>query len=233
MTNTHGNVVPFRLEIDQAELDRLHQQIDETRWPSALPGDAWDSGVPVAWLRDLPTYWRTDYDWRGAEREINRIPQFTTVIDGQQIYFMHVRSTEPEALPLVLTHGWPGSVVEFLEVIGPLTDPRGHRGDPGDAFDVVIPALPGFGFSGPVAEPGWTTTRIATAWAALMTRLGYSHYGAQGGDIGAAVAPEVARVAPDRVVGVHTNGGPGGFPGNRYEEQTPSLGAGVTGRTPR
>jgi pimeloyl-ACP methyl ester carboxylesterase len=140
------------------------------------------------------------------------MPQFTTIIDGQQIYFMHVRSPESGALPLILTHGWPGSVVEFLDVIGPLTDPAAHGGDRGDAFDVVIPALPGFGFSGPVSESGWTTTKIATAWDELMARLGYVRYGTQGGDIGAAVAPEVARVAPTHVVGVHTNGGPGGFP---------------------
>ncbi len=134
------------------------------------------------------------------------------MIDGQRIHFLHVRSPESGALPLILTHGWPGSVVEFLDVIGPLTDPAGHGADPGDAFNVVIPTLPGFGFSGPVCGPGWTTTRIASAWDELMARLGYGRYGTQGGDIGAAVAPEVARVAPGHVVGVHTNGGPGGFP---------------------
>jgi pimeloyl-ACP methyl ester carboxylesterase len=206
MTNNHSDVLPFRIEIEQAEIDRLHRHLDETRWPPVLPGDGWDTGVPVAWLRELSEYWRNDYDWRAAERELNQIPQFTTIIDGQRIHFM------PDALPLILTHGWPGSVVEFLDVIDPLTNPTAHGGDRGDAFDVVIPALPGFGFSGPVAESGWTTTRIATAWDELMTRLGYDRYGTQGGDIGAAVAPEVARIAPDRVIGVHTNGGPGGFP---------------------
>ena len=168
--------------------------------------------MPVSWLRELAGYWRSGYDWRAAERELNQIPQFTTVIDGQQIHFMHVRSPEKDALPLILTHGWPGSVVEFLDVIGPLTDPAAHGRDRADAFDVVIPALPGFGFSGPVSETGWTTTKIAAAWDELMRRLGYPRYGAQGGDIGAAVSPEIARVAPTRVVGVHTNGGPGGFP---------------------
>ena len=177
-----------------------------------LPDDSWDTGVPVGWLRELSEYWRNDYDWRAAERELNQFPQYTTTIDGQRIYFIHVRSAEPDALPLILTHGWPGSVVEFLGLIGPLTNPVAHGGDGGDAFDVVIPALPGFGFSGPVSESGWTTTRIATAWDELMTRLGYDRYGTQGGDIGAVVAPEVGRIAPDRVVGVHTNGGPGGFP---------------------
>lgn len=209
---TSTDIRPYRIDVPESEIDRLHCRLDETRWPAPLPGDGWDSGVPVSWLAELTDYWRHRYDWRTAERELNEIPQFTTTIDRQRIYFMHVRSPEPDALPLILTHGWPGSVVEFLDVIGPLTDPGSHGGDARDAFDVVIPALPGFGFSGPVSESGWTTTRIATAWDELMTRLGYARYGTQGGDIGAAVAPEVARVAPTRVVGVHTNGGPGGFP---------------------
>jgi pimeloyl-ACP methyl ester carboxylesterase len=168
--------------------------------------------VPTGWLRELAEYWRTGYDWRAAEARLNEFPQFTTVIDGQRIHFLHVRSPEPGALPLVLTHGWPGSVVEFLGVIGPLTDPRAHGGDPADAFHVVVPSLPGFGFSGPTADGGWDTDRIARAWAELMRRLGYDRYGAQGGDIGAAVSPQLGRVAPDRVVGVHTNGGPAVLP---------------------
>ena len=156
--------------------------------------------------------WRTGYDWRAAEERLNQLPQFTTTIDGQRIHFLHVRSPEPDALPLVMTHGWPGSVVEFLDVIGPLADPRAHGGDPADAFHLVIPSLPGFGFSGPTTDAGWGTTRIAQAWAALMGRLGYDRYGAQGGDVGATVAPELGRVAPDRVVGVHVNGNPGTLP---------------------
>jgi pimeloyl-ACP methyl ester carboxylesterase len=168
--------------------------------------------VPTTWLRELAEYWRSGYDWRAAEAKLNSYPQFTTVIDGQRIHFLHVRSPEPDALPLVLTHGWPGSVVEFLDVIGPLTDPRAHGGASEDAFHVVIPSLPGFGFSGPTADAGWGTERIARAWAELMRRLGYQRYGAQGGDIGAVVSPQVGRVATDHVVGVHVNGGPGVLP---------------------
>jgi pimeloyl-ACP methyl ester carboxylesterase len=203
---------PFRIDVPQAALDELAGKLDATRWPAPLPGDDWDTGVPTAWLRSLAEYWRSGYDWREAERELNKIPQFTTVIDGQQIHFLHVRSSEPGATPLVLTHGWPGSVVEFLDVIGPLTDPAAHGGDPADAFHVVIPALPGFGFSGPVADAGWTTNRIARAWAELMRRLGYERFAAQGGDIGAGVSVELGRVAPDRVIGVHVNGDSGSLP---------------------
>ncbi|MBF6437058.1 epoxide hydrolase family protein [Nocardia cyriacigeorgica] len=204
-------ITPFRIDIPQSDLDDLHRRLDATRWPAPLPGDDWDTGVPTGWLRELVTYWRDEYDWRAAERGLNEFPQFTTEIDGQLIHFLHVRSPEPGAFPLILTHGWPGSIVEFLELIGPLTDPRAHGGDPADAFHVVIPSLPGFGFSGPVADAGWTVQRIAAAWAELMSRLGYERYGVQGGDIGAAVSPEVGRVAPDRVAGVHVNGGVGDF----------------------
>jgi epoxide hydrolase len=203
---------PFRIDVPQAALDELAGKLDATRWPAPLPGDDWDTGVPTAWLRSLAEYWRSGYDWREAERELNKIPQFTTVIDGQQIHFLHVRSSEPGATPLVLTHGWPGSVVEFLDLIGPLTDPAAHGGDPADAFHVVIPALPGFGFSGPVADAGWTTNRIARVWAELMRRLGYERFAAQGGDIGAGVSVELGRVAPDRVIGVHVNGDSGSLP---------------------
>ncbi|MBH0776221.1 epoxide hydrolase family protein [Nocardia bovistercoris] len=202
-----NDIQRFRIEIPQRDLDDLRERLDKTRWPAPLPGDDWDTGVPTAWLRDMVEYWRTEYNWRAAETELNAHNQFTTEIDGQRIHFLHVRSPEPGAMPLLLTHGWPGSVVEFLDIIGPLTDPRAHGGDPRDAFHLVIPSLPGFGFSGPVAEAGWTTSRIAAAWVELMTRLGYERFGAQGGDIGAAVSPEVGRAAPDRVIGVHVNGG--------------------------
>ena len=196
---------PFHIDVAQVELDELKRKLDSVRWPAPLPGDDWDTGVPTKWLRSLAEYWRSGYDWRAAERELNSFPQFTTTIDGQNIHFLHVRSAAPDALPLVLTHGWPGSIAEFLDVIGPLTDPGAHGGDPGDAFHVVIPALPGFGFSGPVTEAGWTTNRIARAWVELMRRLGYDRFAAQGGDIGSSIAPELGRVAPDRVIGVHVN----------------------------
>ncbi|MEU8896246.1 epoxide hydrolase family protein [Nocardia sp. NPDC048505] len=202
----NNEIAEFHLDIPQQQLDDLRRRLDNARLPAPLPGDDWDTGVPTAWLRELVDYWRTGYDWRAQEAKLNAHPQFTTEIDGQTIYFLHIRSAEPTAVPLLLTHGWPGSVVEFLDLIGPLTDPAAHGGDPSDAFHVVIPALPGFGLSGPVAERGWTVQRIAAAWDELMRRLGYDRYGVQGGDIGAAVSPEVARHAPDRVLGVHVNG---------------------------
>ena len=199
-------IIPFTIDVPEADLLDLQDRLTRTRFPAPLPGDGWDTGVPVGYLRELVEYWRDGYDWRAAERAINECPQFTTEIDGTRIHFLHVRSPEPDALPLLLTHGWPGSVVEFLDVIGPLTDPAAHGGRRSEAFHVVIPSLPGFGFSGPVPDSGWDTNRIARAWAELMNRLGYRRYGVQGGDIGAAVSPEVGRVAPDRVVGVHVNG---------------------------
>ncbi|TDB78205.1 epoxide hydrolase family protein [Micromonospora sp. KC721] len=201
-------ITPFRIEIPQHRLDDLRRRLDATCWPAALPGDDWSTGVPVGWLRDLVDHWRTGYDWRAAEARLNAFPQFTTVIDGQRIHFLHVRSPHPDAFPLVLTHGWPGSFTEFLDLIGPLTEPD----DPADAFHLVIPSLPGFGFSGPTTDAGWDTDRIARTWAELMRRLGYDRYGAHGGDIGAAVSPQLGRVAPDRVAGVHVNGGPGPLP---------------------
>ncbi|NEW41325.1 epoxide hydrolase [Nocardia cyriacigeorgica] len=204
-------ITPFRIDIPQNDLDDLHRRLDATRWPAPLPGDDWDTGVPTGWLREMVAYWRDGYDWRAAERRLNEFPQFTTEIDGQLVHFVHVRSPEPTAFPLILTHGWPGSIVEFLDMIGPLTDPRAHGADPADAFHVVIPSLPGFGFSGPVADSGWTVERIAVAWAELMARLGYERYGAQGGDFGGAVSPELGRVAPERVAGVHVNGGVGDY----------------------
>jgi epoxide hydrolase len=202
---------PFRIEIPQADLDDLRERLARTRWPDELPGVGWSYGVPLGYLKELAEHWRTGYDWRVWEARLNELPQFTTVIDGQTIHFLHVRSPEPDALPLILTHGWPGSIVEVLDVIGPLSDPRAHGGDPADAFHLVIPSLPGFGFSGPTHEAGWNTTRVARAWAELMHRLGYERYGAQGGDMGALIAPEQGHGAADHVVGVHVNAATFGF----------------------
>jgi len=216
-------IKPFRIDIPQSTLDDLATRLQNSRLPAALPGDDWDTGVPVSWLAELVDYWRSGYDWRKAEAELNAYPQFTTTIDGQQIHFLHVKSPEPDALPLVLTHGWPGSIVEFLDIIGPLTDPVAYGGDAADAFHLVIPSLPGFGFSGPVSKSGWTRAQIGRTWADLMARLGYERYGVQGGDIGGAVSPEVARAAKDKVVGVHTNGGPNLPPYPLDDEEFKSL----------
>ncbi|WP_426508679.1 epoxide hydrolase family protein [Dactylosporangium sp. McL0621] len=204
-------ITEFRIDIPQADLDDLRGRLTRTRWGGQLPGPAWERGVPVGYLKDLAEHWATKYDWRAHEAELNAHPQYVTEIDGQRLHFVHAKSAEPGALPLLLTHGWPGSIVEFLDVIGPLTDPRAHGGDPTDAFDVVIPSLPGFGFSGPLSGPGWDSRRIATAFAELMRRLGYERYGAQGGDFGAFVAPDLGRVDPQHVVGVHVNAATVGF----------------------
>jgi epoxide hydrolase len=200
-----AEIRPFRIEIPQADLDDLADRLARTRWPDELPGVGWTRGVPVGYLRELAEYWRTSYDWRKHEARLNQHPQFTATIDGANLHFLHVRSPEPAATPLLLLHGWPGSVVEFLDLIGPLTDPAAHGGDPADAFHLVIPSLPGFGFSGPVAEPSLSYGRIAAVLVELMARLGYDRYGVQGGDVGAFVAPEVGRQAPGQVVGVHVN----------------------------
>ncbi|MEU7749913.1 epoxide hydrolase family protein [Nonomuraea sp. NPDC049158] len=204
-------IIPFRIDVPQSDLDDLHRRLSAVRWPSELPEVGWSRGVPLAYLKELAEYWRTSYDWRKYEAALNDIPQFTTEIDGQRVHFMHVRSPHPDALPLILTHGWPGSIVEFLKVIGPLTDPAAHGGDPADAFHLVIPSLPGFGFSGPTRETGWNSGRIARAWARLMSRLGYDRYGAQGGDLGALITPELGRAATGQVVGVHVNAASFGF----------------------
>lgn len=207
----NATIQPFHIAIPQADLDDLRERLAHTRWPDELPGVGWGRGAPLEYMKELAEYWRSDYDWRAWEAKLNGFPQFTTEIDGQNIHFLHVRSPEPDALPLIITHGYPGSVVEFLEVIGPLTDPHAHGGDPADAFHVVIPSIPGFGFSGPTHEAGWNTTRVARAWVELMRRLGYARYGAQGGDMGALIAPEQGRADPDHVVGVHVNAATFGF----------------------
>ncbi|MGW4527486.1 epoxide hydrolase family protein [Amycolatopsis sp. NPDC004378] len=198
-------IVPFRIDIPDADLADLHDRIGRTRWPDQLDGVGAAYGVPLDRVQQLAKYWQTGYDWRAHEARLNALPQFTTEIDGQNIYFIHVRSPEPNALPLLLIHGWPGSVLEFLDCVGPLTDPRAHGGDPADAFDVVIPAIPGFGFSGPTKDTGWDVRRIAAAFAELMRRLGYDRYGAQGGDWGSILSRALANQAPEHVVGVHVN----------------------------
>ncbi len=209
-TSPAESIEPFRLSVPQSDLDDLYDRLDRTRWPAELPGAGWEYGVPAGYLRDLVRYWRHTYDWRAAEAELNRWPQFTTTIDGANVHFAQVHSPEPDATPLVLTHGWPGSIVEFLDVVGPLTDPVAHGGDAADAFHVVVPSLPGFGLSGPTTEPGWEAGRVADAWAELMRRLGHERFGVQGGDWGAAVSRELGRAHPDRVIGVHLNLLPGG-----------------------
>jgi len=211
MTST-TDITPFRIEIPQADLDDLADRLGRTRWPASLPGEAWARGVPVDYLHGLAYYWRDGFDWRAAEALLNASPQFTTEIDGQRIHFLHVTSPVPDATPLLLAHGWPGSVVEFSRLIGPLTDPAAHGAQPGTpAFHLVIPSLPGFGFSTPLAGSGWGSRRIAGAFAELMARLGYDRYGAQGGDFGAFVAPDLGRVDPEHVIGVHVNAATMGF----------------------
>ena len=199
------SISPFRVEISDHELADLRRRLHDARFPAPLPGDDWSTGVPVAYLQKLASKWES-FDWAAYQDRLNDVPQFTTVIDDQVIHFVHVRSGVPGAVPLLLTHGWPGSFLEFVDVIGPLTNPAAHGGDAADAFDVVIPSLPGFGFSTPLSSAGWTTQRIAEIWVELMDRLGYDRFATQGGDLGAGVAPEVARIAPERVIGVHVNG---------------------------
>ena len=200
-----SGIESFRVEIPQADLDDLQDRLARTRWPSELADAGWSRGVSLAYLQELAEYWRTEYDWREWEAKLNAFPQYTTMIDGANVHFLHVPSPEPEALPLILAHGWPGSVVEFLNVIGPLADPAAHGGEPADAFHVVVPSMPGYGFSGPIHETGWNTQRIANAWAELMQRLGYERYGAQGGDWGAIVSRRLGMLDPEHVVGVHLN----------------------------
>ena len=198
-----AGIRPFRIEVPASDLDDLEDRLARTRWPLELAGVGWTPGVPVGYLRELADHWRTAYDWRSHEAELNAFPQFTTVIDGQTIHFVHVRSPEPDALPLVITHGYPSSIAEFVGIIGPLTDPRAHGGEATDAFHVVAPSLPGFGFSSPLSDTGWESTRTAKAWVELMHRLGYERYGAHGGDIGAGISGDLGIHDPERVVGAH------------------------------
>jgi pimeloyl-ACP methyl ester carboxylesterase len=199
----NDDVATFRISVPESELEDLRARLRNTRWPEAETVDDWSQGVPLAYLRDLCTYWVDEYDWRATEARLNALPQFRTVVDGLGIHFVHARSRHADALPLVLSHGWPGSIVEFLKVIGPLTDPPAYGGDPSDAFHVVCPSLPGYGFSDKPARPGWGIERIAAAWAALMARLGYERYGAQGSDWGTSISASLGQQDSRHVVGIH------------------------------
>jgi epoxide hydrolase len=203
MTQADDAIRPFRIDIPQECLDDLRDRLARTKWAQDLADTGWDYGVPAAYVRELTEYWQTGYDWRAVEAELNTFPQFTTVIDGQRVHFLHVRSPEPDAVPLILSHGWPGTILEYTGVIGELTDPRSTGADPSLAFDVVVPSLPGFGFSGPTHEPGWDGVRIARAWAVLMNRLGYKSYGAAGNDWGGVVTQVLSQVDPDHLLGMH------------------------------
>jgi len=236
VSDASREIRPFRIEIPQADLDDLAERLARTRFANELPPDTsrpqqgpvlpgWEYGVPVGYVRDLVEYWQHKYDWRVWEARLNQYPQFITEIDGQPIHFLHLRSSEPDAVPLILTHGWPNTFLEYVDLVAPLTDPAGHGADAADAFDVVVPSLPGFGFSGPTGEPGWDAQRTARAWAELMGRLGYDRYGAHGNDAGAIVAPLQGRVDPEHVIGVHVNqffsfpsGDPAEFEGLTPEE---------------
>jgi len=198
-------ITPFRVAVPDAVLDDLRERLARTRLPNQVDDAGWDQGTELGFLTDLITDWRDGFDWRAAEARINAFDQFVTEVDGQRIHFVHHRSPEPDALPLLISHGWPGSIVEFLDVIGPLTDPRAHGGDPADAFHVVAPSLPGYAFSGPTHAPGWNPRRIAEAYVELMAALGYDRYGTQGGDWGSIVAANVADLDPAHVAGLHLN----------------------------
>jgi pimeloyl-ACP methyl ester carboxylesterase len=204
-TATATEIRPFQLEIPDEQLDDLRRRIEATRLPTKELVDDRSQGVQLATMQALARYWTTEYDWRKCEARLNALPQFTTEIDGVDIHFIHVRSPHEDALPLIMTHGWPGSVVELLESVGPLTDPTAHGGTYEDAFHLVLPSLPGYGFSAEPRELGWDSGRVAQAWAELMRRLGYSRYVAQGGDVGAAVTDAMARQAPKGLLGVHIN----------------------------
>src|SRR4051794_7814097 len=195
----------FRIDIANEQIDDLRRRIAATRWPSKELVEDRSQGVQLATVKELARYWTAEYDWRKCEARLNALPQFTTEIDGVDIHFIHVRSPHEDALPLIMTHGWPGSVVELLETVGPLTDPTAHGGDAEDAFHLVLPSIPGYGFSGEPAEVGWDAARIGQAWAELMRRIGYTRYVAQGGDRGAVVTDAMARQAPEGLLGVHIN----------------------------
>ncbi|MFQ6326934.1 epoxide hydrolase family protein [Nocardia sp. CWNU-33] len=202
---TNNDIRPFRIEIPQAAIDDLHDRLVRTRWIDDLPGTGWERGVPASYLKELAGYWVEKFDWRAQEAALNAYPQFTTTIDGQSLHFLHIRSVDQNATPLLLIHGWPSSVVDFLDLIGPLTDPKAYGNQDAPAFHLVIPSLPGHGFSGPITEAGWNDGRIAAALAELMARLDYDRYGVQGGDHGAFIGPQLGRIDTEHVLGVHAN----------------------------
>ncbi len=196
---------PFKIDIPQSQLDDLKQRLAATRWPDEMPGVGWSRGAPLATSRSSPSTGARATTGAPPRRYLNQFPQFLTEIDGVQVHFLHVRSPEPNAMPLILTHGWPGSFVEFIDVIDPLTDPTAHGGDPADAFHVVIPSMPGYGFSGPTGQLGWDTERVAQAWKELMRSLGYNRYLVQGGDWGSPISLRLGLADPEHVAGVHLN----------------------------
>jgi pimeloyl-ACP methyl ester carboxylesterase len=204
-TEAATGVRPFQVDVPEEKLDELRRRIDAARLPSKELVDDRSQGVQLATIQELARYWKTEYDWRKAEAKLNALPQFTTEIDGVDIHFIHVKSQHEAALPLVMTHGWPGSVIELLEAVGPLADPTAHGGSAEDTFHLVLPSLPGYGFSGEPTEVGWNVGRIAKAWAELMHRLGYTRYVAQGGDVGASVTDQMGRQAPEGLLGIHMN----------------------------
>jgi len=225
---------PFHVDIPEEKLAELRGRIAAIRWPSKELVSGRSQGVQLATLQELARYWATDYDWRKVESKLNALPQFKTEIDGVDIHFIHVKSRHENALPLIMTHGWPGSVIELLDVVGPLTDPTAHGGRAEDAFDLVLPSVPGYGFSVEPTEIGWNPGRVARAWAVLMDRLGYTHYVAQGGDVGALVTDNMGRQAPEGLVGIHTNllvtGLAGGDHPSSSEEERAALDALATFR---
>src|SRR3989441_117192 len=204
-TMTEAGVRPFHVDIPEEDLDDLRRRIAATHWPSKELVRDRSQGVQLATTQELARYWTTNYDWRRCEARLNALPQFKTEIDGVDIHFIHVKSPRENALPLIMTHGWPGSVVELLETVGPLTDPTAHGGRAEDAFDLVLPSIPGYGLSAEPTELGWGPGRVAQAWAVLMQRLGYTRYVAQGGDVGSQVTDAMGRQAPDGLIGIHTN----------------------------
>jgi pimeloyl-ACP methyl ester carboxylesterase len=232
--DTATEIRPFHVEIPEEQIDDLRRRIAATRWPHKELVSDRSQGVQLATTQALAEYWATDYDWRKAEAKLNALPHFTTEIDGVDIHFIHVKSRHENALPLIMTHGWPGSVIELLETVGPLTDPTAHGGRAEDAFDLVLPSIPGYGFSGEPTELDWNPGRVAPAWAELMHRLGYTRYVAQGGDVGASITDTMGRQGPEGLVGIHMNllvtGLGGGTHPSATEEEKAAIAALATFR---